>query len=809
MLKPIALAVLLAVVTACSGGDDGTSIDPVDRDRERIDRDEAPETADPTEGDDARDGDAGDDEVPPGDDEGDAEPDLPAEDGDAPDEAPDENDGEGPDDETGDDAAENDDAEGGESDDDETAEPEPEGPRAIVTVRLLIPAVQADAARALALWTGVPGAAAAAPAATVPLPANASEGSFVVSAPAVGRALPSLWLDKNRNGRTEPDEWFFRADPADFADGAAVDVTLGYADRDDALGLITGAMLLDAPPPDAPDAGPPVALLWRYDGPATPAFPYDAVFLPGNAAVRPYAFANVPAGGWAVSGAAVVCPGEGPRPYAYPNNPLFVELFEGGARVHRDIDVVVPAPACAQPDDGDEAADDPDADDEPAGDPDEGFTRCIDDSACGGGVCHIEAVPGGACAPGPCSDDAACAAAGFSGAFCNGRNRCERRRNFPLTVPAGPVGLQHSLWFEGPRPMRAGLRLRLAATADDLSGLAVRLESPAGLGALVQYRELSGVTIDREFAINDFVGAAGAGYWVLIVTDETGRSNGRIDAWSLTFLDPPETDDADTEPESEPDEIAASPCTTPRDIGVGQTVSSDVVAGAYTFDTACGSRTAVGARAFRIRLTQGRRMRVQVPFAVFDTVLALTDRCGGAAVCLPADASAVPGGESVQLTVPFTGDWYVIVGAKSGGGVFDLLVSEIGGDADDAEPDLDIEGPLPIPDASSAGVAWPVDVTAPDCTISAVRVTVGVTHPRRGDLSIVLDRAGARFSELLPVRPGDFNPYARTTYFVDDAFVGGGFGGLRSVGRWTLTVTDNAAGETGTLDDWSLEFVCP
>lgn len=103
-----------------------------------------------------------------------------------------------------------------------------------------------------------------------------------------------------------------------------------------------------------------------------------------------------------------------------------------------------------------------------------------------------------------------------------------------------------------------------------------------------------------------------------------------------------------------------------------------------------------------------------------------------------------------------------------------------------AIPDNDAEGIDDIVEATDSGV------------ISAVRLSVEIQHPNRGDLQVTLENS-ERAVVLFDQEEGDADDLVRT--FTTDAFAGD-----ESADLWLLTVADLANLDEGTLLRWSLEI---
>ena len=114
--------------------------------------------------------------------------------------------------------------------------------------------------------------------------------------------------------------------------------------------------------------------------------------------------------------------------------------------------------------------------------------------------------------------------------------------------------------------------------------------------------------------------------------------------------------------------------------------------------------------------------------------------------------------------------------------------------------------PISIPDSDSTGISSTVDVTASG-PITSISVGVDITHTYIGDL-IVSIRSPGGTARMLHNRSGDSTYDIHTVYPTPtapaeslDVYIGTERGGT-----WTLTVSDNASIDTGTLDGWFLEI---
>ncbi len=144
-------------------------------------------------------------------------------------------------------------------------------------------------------------------------------------------------------------------------------------------------------------------------------------------------------------------------------------------------------------------------------------------------------------------------------------------------------------------------------------------------------------------------------------------------------------------------------------------------------------------------------------------------------------------------------------------------------------------GPLAIPDDTPSGITSTIIVPAGAPSIGDLDVDVNATHSWVGDLAISVDKDGATTSTIFD-RPGvpattfgcsgdnldivlddqgtdgsvdgscttatPAYPVPGGRYTPDNPLVP--FNGESATGTWTLTISDNAGGDTGTLNSWAL-----
>ncbi|MDX1461543.1 MAG: proprotein convertase P-domain-containing protein [Marinirhabdus sp.] len=141
-----------------------------------------------------------------------------------------------------------------------------------------------------------------------------------------------------------------------------------------------------------------------------------------------------------------------------------------------------------------------------------------------------------------------------------------------------------------------------------------------------------------------------------------------------------------------------------------------------------------------------------------------------------------------------------------------------------------------IPDSPAAGLTTTIDIVD-DFNISDLNVDLDISHTWVGDLIITLeapDGTSAVLAERIGAAPGSGgfgcsgNDILAT---LDDEATGGAindacitanvpavngtftpenplsvFDGISTLGTWTLTISDNAGGDTGTLNSWALNY---
>lgn len=114
---------------------------------------------------------------------------------------------------------------------------------------------------------------------------------------------------------------------------------------------------------------------------------------------------------------------------------------------------------------------------------------------------------------------------------------------------------------------------------------------------------------------------------------------------------------------------------------------------------------------------------------------------------------------------------------------------------------------LSIPDNSQQGAIDTVNITQ-DIRVERVEVALKVTHSFIGDLSVLLLSPSGTTSFLL-WRPQQsaLNAFGSSRDNIDFTFTTVLNWGERSAGQWSLVLFDNASGDTGRLDSWTINLI--
>ncbi len=136
--------------------------------------------------------------------------------------------------------------------------------------------------------------------------------------------------------------------------------------------------------------------------------------------------------------------------------------------------------------------------------------------------------------------------------------------------------------------------------------------------------------------------------------------------------------------------------------------------------------------------------------------------------------------------------------------------------------DNSADTPLNIPDNNTTGIASKINITK-NKTITDVNVTVNITHPWIGDLTLSLISPNGTSVVLISSRTDEGGDYTNTTF--DDGATGtintgtapysgvftpqgslSDFNEEESYGEWVLKVVDAGPEDIGQIDNWSIEI---
>ncbi|WP_394391350.1 S8 family serine peptidase [Shewanella woodyi] len=106
------------------------------------------------------------------------------------------------------------------------------------------------------------------------------------------------------------------------------------------------------------------------------------------------------------------------------------------------------------------------------------------------------------------------------------------------------------------------------------------------------------------------------------------------------------------------------------------------------------------------------------------------------------------------------------------------------------------DDPMDIPDNDSAGIVSTIEV-ADDLQVFGVTADVDITHTWSGDLIVTLTSPEGTESVLHNRSGGSADDVVESWELAD-------FNGEMAMGTWTLSVSDNAAADLGTLNSWGI-----
>ena len=416
--------------------------------------------------------------------------------------------------------------------------------------------------------------------------------------------------------------------------------------------------------------------------------------------------------------------------------------------------------------------------------------------------------------------------------------------NTPVSIPDNvPAGVTSTLNVTDVTVI-SSTSVTVNITHTYIGDLIVKLTSPIGTQAVLHNRAGgSADNLNQTYTVSAFNSENTYGAWVLSVSDNAGIDVGTLDNWSLTFTGvpggepgniPPTADFTSstsglvatfTDTSSDPDGTIAS---WSWNFGDGNTstaqhpVHTYAADGTYSVsltvtDDRGGQKTVtrsvtVVAPYFPLAATpasqtvsQGQNASYTVTVAGFEGFASNVDLSLSASPALNATSDFTPNpvaaGGSSTLTVATststaTGTYTLTITGTSGAltktATVTLTVWPEGASASTYSNNT----PVSIPDYTPAGITSTIVVPSSG-TILDLEVTVNITHTYIGDLIVKLTSpAGTQVTLHNRAGGGADNLY--TTYYPAN------FDGENQAGSWTLSVSDNANLDVGTLDNWSL-----
>ncbi|KGJ96382.1 S8 family serine peptidase [Colwellia psychrerythraea] len=177
--------------------------------------------------------------------------------------------------------------------------------------------------------------------------------------------------------------------------------------------------------------------------------------------------------------------------------------------------------------------------------------------------------------------------------------------------------------------------------------------------------------------------------------------------------------------------------------------------------------------------------------------LTLVDSLGGAA--LSTDTAAP--GTTFELTVPTTaetqwGEYTFTVTGTSDDLVKESTVRLMVNPQGLNEFTYSNDTVVNIPDNDNTGITSTINI-ADDITVFASDIYVNITHTWIGDLTVMLTSPTGTSAALHSGSGGSSDN-------IDSTFSSAAFNGEVATGDWILSVTDNAAGDSGSLNNWAI-----
>ncbi len=339
----------------------------------------------------------------------------------------------------------------------------------------------------------------------------------------------------------------------------------------------------------------------------------------------------------------------------------------------------------------------------------------------------------------------------------------------------------------------ADVRAELAIAHTYIGDLTITL-SHGGIDRVIHAKEGgSDNDIRRTITVPGFDGVDAAGAWTLHVVDSAGQDVGKIESWTLHITP------GDGEPT--PGGGGTEPGTTEGDFsgtGTGGPIPDNDESGLTSTINLSGTGAISGVNV-AIDVTHTYVGDLLVTLSHGGTTATVHNRIGG-------------GRDDIDKAYPIdafngidaAGEWTLSVVDAAGQDVGTLnswgLEVHVGDAPLEPTPEPGAPetypgtGNLPIPDNTPAGITSEAGV--PAGATGAVAVAVNITHTWRGDLKVAVVHGEQTWT--LHENTGGSADNLVETYVLDPAPTGD------VGGTWSLTVSDSANADTGTLDSWSV-----
>lgn len=166
-------------------------------------------------------------------------------------------------------------------------------------------------------------------------------------------------------------------------------------------------------------------------------------------------------------------------------------------------------------------------------------------------------------------------------------------------------------------------------------------------------------------------------------------------------------------------------------------------------------------------------------------------------------ANTAQPGETITISVPTTaqtswGDYSITVNASSDELEQQLMVDLYVLPQGLTEFNYENDSTVSIPDNDANGITSVITIND-DITVFDTNTFVDITHTWIGDLIVTLTSPSGTVATLHNRAGGNADD-------INETFNSSAFNGEVATGDWTLTVSDNVASDTGTLNAWALNF---